>query len=351
MDGEEEDEIVSLSPHLPDAVFFGISLACVIVSQVVAYLMSPHWPDTIAACAGLAIGIQWLAFVPSTLLSTEQYFNATGASTYFALALISLLAGGTFYVRQLLVTLLVLLWAVRLGVFLYVRVVRAGKDGRFDEIKHHRAKFFSLWAAQGLGIFLGALPVLCLNSTPQDTASARWSAQWSDYCGMACAGGGLVTEVIADNQKAAFREIPGNEGRWISSGLWAYSRHPNYFGEICFWSGIFLLCSSALSGLQWLSVVSPLFVAVVISQVSGVPVLEARGKQRWGSEVAYQEYLQHTPVLVPRLTSRKASECWSSVPKPTQCARRDVPEGLSESLMEKDTKPKEPCVVAVAEDQ
>ena len=115
---------------------------------------------------------------------------------------------------------------------------------------------------------------------------------------------GFTIEVMADRQKSRFRADPANRGRFISTGLWSRSRHPNYFGEITLWVGILLIAAPTLRGWQWVAVLSPLFVTVLLTRVSGIPLLEKKADTKWGDDPAYQEYKASTPVLIPRLTKR-----------------------------------------------
>jgi steroid 5-alpha reductase family enzyme len=118
---------------------------------------------------------------------------------------------------------------------------------------------------------------------------------------------GFILEVIADGQKRAFRRDPGNEGAFIQSGLWALCRHPNYLGEILLWLGVALVAVPVLSGWQQLTLLSPVFVYVLLTRISGIPLLASRGKRRWGNDPAYQAYLDRTPVLFPRPLGRVRS--------------------------------------------
>lgn len=112
---------------------------------------------------------------------------------------------------------------------------------------------------------------------------------------------GFAVEVIADRQKSRFRADDAHRGRFISTGLWSRSRHPNYFGEILLWIGVAVIALPVLQGWQWVGLVSPVFVAVLITRVSGVPLLEAKADAKWGGQPDYEEYKRTTPVLVPRL--------------------------------------------------
>jgi len=340
---------MALSNESPAVAFFGISIACLIISQTLAYLTSleDEWPGEISTCALLCIGLQWLMFIPSAFLLTEKFFDMTGTASYFVLAVFSLVRGKTFHLRQLVVTLFVLVWSVRLGAFLYLRVQRAGKDGRFDEIKHNLPRFFNMWTIQGLWVFLTELPLFCLNSIQHDVEFP----QWTDYTGMVCAAIGFAFEVIADNQKTEFQANPENEGKWIQTGLWQFSRHPNYFGEILFWIGICLISTTVFSGTQWMCVESPVFVAFLLIKVSGIPLLEKRADMKWGDQAEYQAYKEQTPVLVPLPASVNdlMTLLSSFMPGPISEPRRSGPTSeLSESLMN-DEGAQQPVVEKVEE--
>ena len=106
-------------------------------------------------------------------------------------------------------------------------------------------------------------------------------------------------EVVADTQKSAFKADPANAGRFITTGLWSWSRHPNYFGEITLWTGMAVLALPVLSGWNWVALISPVFVFVLLTRISGIPMLEHRARKRWGDDPAFQAYTANTSVLVP----------------------------------------------------
>jgi len=106
---------------------------------------------------------------------------------------------------------------------------------------------------------------------------------------------------MADAQKSRFKADPGNRGKFIQSGLWSRSRHPNYFGEIVLWTGVMIIALPVLQGWQWVALVSPLFVILLLTRVSGVPLLEKKADQAWGGQPEYEAYKKQTPVLIPRL--------------------------------------------------
>ncbi|MCB9761758.1 MAG: DUF1295 domain-containing protein [Alphaproteobacteria bacterium] len=251
----------------------------------------------VAACAAVAMLVNWLAFVPAALQQTERFYDLTGSLTYLTLIAFSLGVAATDHppgARQLVVSTMVLVWAARLGSFLFRRIQRAGKDGRFDDIKTHPLRFLTAWSLQGLWVFLTALGVLILNAQAEATPLL-----WTDAVGWSLWALGFGIEVVADAQKSAFKARPESEGRWIDEGLWRYSRHPNYFGEILLWTGIFVSGAGVFEGAQWLAALSPLFVTFLLTKVSGVPMLEQRADARWGDDPDYRAYKAATRTLVP----------------------------------------------------
>ena len=186
-------------------------------------------------------------------------------------------------------------WALRLGPFLFKRIHEDGGDGRFDALKPDFARFLMTWTLQGLWVFLTFACGLVAMTTP-DPVPLGWPAAIG--ASMWLVGWGL--EVVADRQKRAFRHDPANAGGFITTGLWAWSQHPNYFGEILLWSGIAVIALPTLHGAQLATLISPLFVFVLLTRISGIPLLRARAKKRWGDDPAYQAYLARTPTLVPR---------------------------------------------------
>lgn len=248
-----------------------------------------------ALAVAAAFIIQWLVFIPSFKAQTEKFYDLTGSLTYIAITLLLLLLTPGIDARALLLGAMVLVWAVRLGSFLFRRISKAGKDDRFDEIKPDFVRFLNVWTIQGLWVTF--------------TAAAAWVAMTSDtrvaLDGFALVGflvwaAGFAFEVVADLQKSRFNADPANKGTFISTGLWAKSRHPNYFGEILVWIGVALVAIPALNGWQWVALISPVFVILLLTKVSGVPLLEKKSDKKWGGQADYEAYKKNTPVLVPK---------------------------------------------------
>jgi steroid 5-alpha reductase family enzyme len=248
-----------------------------------------------AVCGVLAFAINWVVFVPSNRAKTEHYFDLTGSVTYITVTAVALFLSDDLDARAMIVAALVAVWAGRLGSFLFRRVLRDGRDGRFDQIKTDPLRFFMTWTLQGLWVLLTLACALAII-----TGTERRSIGWVAIIGIVVWIVGFTIEVVADQQKSIFKKNPANEGRFIVSGLWAWSRHPNYFGEITLWIGIAIMALPVLSGWRWVTLISPAFVVLLLTRVSGIPMLEARAEKRWRDDEEFQRYKSHTPVLIPR---------------------------------------------------
>ena len=253
------------------------------------------WPAMTALALG-AFAIQWLAFIPARLFQTERFYDLTGSITYLAVTLAAISAATAPSGAQWLIAIMIFIWAGRLGSFLFRRIHAAGGDQRFDHIKVSSSRFFVAWTLQGAWVVMTSCAALTAILSAEQTAvgviyvmgAVMWVA-------------GFVIEVMADQQKSRFRADPANAGRFINVGLWARSRHPNYFGEILLWAGIAVMAIPYLSGTQWVVMLSPLFVYALLTRISGIPTLARRGQQLWGDDPTYQAYVANTPRLLPRL--------------------------------------------------
>jgi steroid 5-alpha reductase family enzyme len=244
-------------------------------------------------CAIIAFAIQWVAFIPAYLRQTEHFFDLVGSLTHLSAVACALSLSANLDARALILAAMIIVWAVRLGAFLARRVRRDGFDRRFTLIKTDPARFFLYWTMQGLWVFMTlAAALAAITSTHREPLS------WIAGIGIAMWCAGFAIEVVADRQKRAFRKAPENAGRFITSGLWAWSRHPNYFGEILLWLGVATIAAPALAGWQWATLISPLFVLLLLTKASGIPMLEDSADARWGSDPAYQAYKDRTPVLL-----------------------------------------------------
>jgi steroid 5-alpha reductase family enzyme len=243
----------------------------------------------------IAFVIQWLMFVPAFIFQTEKFYDLTGSVTYISVvSYISIKSYSTTNVNlgSILLASFIILWAIRLGSFLFTRIHKSGEDKRFKFIKPSPTRFFMTWTLQGMWVSLCSMCAL--------TAIASNNGVIQNgifYIGMLVFISGFVIEIIADWQKSAFRKNPENKDQFISHGLWYYSRHPNYFGEIILWLGISIMSFSSLSSWQYITLISPLFTYMLLVYISGVRILEISGMEKWGHLDNYQKYIRTTSSL------------------------------------------------------
>ncbi len=252
------------------------------------------WP-IFAICALLAFVVQWLVFIPAYIYQTERYFDLTGSITYLTVVAVAMVLSDASEPRQFLLAAMVAIWAGRLGSFLFIRISKDGGDQRFDAIKPRFWRFLRTWNLQGLWVVLTLACGLAAITQPEQTPLGVVA-----YIGAALWLLGFLFEAIADHQKRVFKRDPANKGRFITNGLWAWSRHPNYFGEITLWMGVALVALPVLQGWQYVTLISPIFVLLLLTKVSGVPLLEARADKEWGGEPEYEAYKANTPELFPK---------------------------------------------------
>ncbi|MBE7952853.1 DUF1295 domain-containing protein [Microbacterium sp. R1] len=284
------------------------SLIAIVVALVVGALVAIAGSQGGATIGGVpvfalavaaAFAIQVIAFIPAMLLQTERFFDLTGSLTFFVISAALVLLAPMPDPRSWILAAMVMLWAARLGSFLALRVHKAGSDGRFDQIKGSPLRFLQVWVIQGAWVSLTAAAAWIAISAD---ASSRAPIGWLTVVGIVVWALGMVIEIVADAQKSAFRADPGNRDEFIRTGLWSRSRHPNYFGEIVIWVGVFLTAAPVLVGWQWVALLSPLFVILLLTRVSGIPLLEARAEKKWGDRADYVAYREQTPALIPKLT-------------------------------------------------
>ena len=240
--------------------------------------------------------VQWVVFIPSFINQTEKFYDLTGSLTYISITILAGIFSPRLDVRSVVLMLLVLIWAARLGTFLFHRIHKSGKDDRFDNIKTSFWSFLNAWTLQALWITLTVSAALITI-----TSANKYPPDIFLYVGLIVWIFGFTIEAVADQQKNNFRANPENKGKFIQSGLWSKSRHPNYFGEITLWVGVLIIALPVLQGWQWISVISPVFVTLLLTRVSGIPMLEKKANAKWGGQDDYEAYKRQTPVLIPKI--------------------------------------------------
>ena len=244
----------------------------------------------------IAFAIQWIAFIPAYVFQTEKFYDLMGSITYLTVIWFTLMSSSNestlVNIGNIVIVLLISSWAIRLGTFLFLRIKKDGEDKRFRTIKTSASRFFMTWTLQGLWVSLCSMCALTAISSEGGIVLNLFF-----YLGVAIFIFGFAIEIIADKQKSKFRSIEANKDSFITTGLWAKSRHPNYLGEILLWLGVAVISISSLSGWQYLTLISPIFTYLLLVYVSGVRMLEDMGDKKWGHNEEYTKYKSTTPRL------------------------------------------------------
>ena len=247
----------------------------------------------------LAYVIHWIAYIPAYMFQTEKFYDLTGSVTYLSVVwfvFLSTYKSISLNFGNLILVLLISIWTIRLGLFLFMRIHKAGEDKRFRTIKTSASQFFMTFTLSGLWVTLCSMCALVAISSPEGLVMNALT-----YVGIILFIIGFGIEIVADNQKTAFRSIESNKDSFITSGLWSKSRHPNYFGEVLLWFAIAVISFSSLEGLQLITLISPVFTYILLVYVSGVRMLEDMNDKKWADNEQYKSYKKNTPMLFPKL--------------------------------------------------
>lgn len=242
----------------------------------------------------ISFAIQIAFFVIAATLKTDKVTDLSYGLSFVKISVLLLIIGGSFYLYQIVIAALITAWGLRLAFYLFYRIFKMGRDKRFDGIRENPVKFAGFWLLQAVSIWIIMLP-----ATIALSAGSQKGPDIFLIAGALIWLVGLFFETVADWQKFKFKSNPENSGQWIQSGLWKYSRHPNYFGEILCWIGIFILAIPALSGWLWLSVISPVYITFLLLFLSGIPTLEKKYDERYAGNEAYKQYKNQTSILIP----------------------------------------------------
>lgn len=251
-------------------------------------------------CVLISFTIHLIIFIPSAIMKNEKFYDFTGMIAYLSIIIFAIqqkyIQIHSIDIYSLVLSLLISIWTLRLGIFLFYRVLKVGEDIRFKDVKNNALQFFVWFSISSLWVSLtamAAMNVITSKNYNQDLTLL--------YIGTIIWIIGFLFEIISDYQKIKFKNNASNKNKFIDSGLWSISRHPNYFGEIILWIGIYIITLPSTSGLEYLGIISPLFVIVLLNKVSGINLLEASADKKWGSSKEYQKYKKITPKLIPKL--------------------------------------------------
>lgn len=245
----------------------------------------------------IAVLLQVFFFLPSFILKTEKYYDLVGSLTYITTISLAYFSVENKTMIDSIIYFYVMVWASRLGIYLFRRVRNDGKDVRFEKAKRHFFWFLQYWMGQALWVSLTACAaIIAILSPEEDTLPVL------AIVGMVLWISGFTIESISDYQKRVFRKENNPSESFIHTGFWARSRHPNYFGEITLWTGIAVIALNTLNGIEYITLISPVFVYILLTRMSGVNLLERIADERYGHLEEYQRYKRNTPVLVPKLS-------------------------------------------------
>lgn len=242
----------------------------------------------------ISLAIQVGFFVVAALRKTDALTDLSYGLSFVAIVWLIGIEKAPLTPLSALLVSMVTLWGIRLATYLFIRVLIIKQDKRFDGVRENPLKFGLFWLLQAVSIWVILLPTTAAISSNHTNTIALW--QWLALAGWII---GLTIETVADWQKFVFKLKPENKGKWIATGLWGVSRHPNYFGELLCWWSIFALVAPQLAAWSWLTILGPLHISVLILFVSGIPTLEKHYAKVYAENAAFKRYQRRTSLLIP----------------------------------------------------
>ncbi|KAK8692669.1 hypothetical protein V6N13_070276 [Hibiscus sabdariffa] len=245
--------------------------------------------------AVVTVGYQLFFFIIAVVLKFDRVIDFAGSSNFTIIALLTLMKKGSWHLRQVVLTLLMVIWSSRLALYLLIRILRWGEDKRHDKMRNNVGSIAVYFIVQGFWAWAVTLPITVVNASDKDP-----SIQAEDIIGWIMWFVGTVVEFLADKDKFSFKNFPESKEKWCDVGLWKYSRHPNYFGDILLSWGYFVASIPVLEGSEWLVVlIGPIFLTLLLLFVSGLPILEVSADKKFSNVDAYMIYKKSTSPLIP----------------------------------------------------
>ncbi|QEN05294.1 DUF1295 domain-containing protein [Thiospirochaeta perfilievii] len=241
-----------------------------------------------------SVVINLFFFIIAFSFKTDKVTDLSYSLSFVLLApLLLLSSGANFTSIQLGLTLAIVLWGLRLGSYLLKRILITKTDDRFDDKRDNPANLIRFWLLQTVAVWLIMLPyskILTLRGDHDITPLT--------IVGFVLYLLGLIIEAVSDSQKFRFKNREENKNRWMDKGLWKYSRHPNYYGELLVWWGLFIVVTPLLSGFGFLTILGPVTITLLLLFVSGIPLLEKSADKKYGSNKEYIKYKESTSLLI-----------------------------------------------------
>lgn len=251
--------------------------------------------DLIILSLGISFVVQIFFFAFAVTFKSDKVTDLSYGLSFVVIAITLLLLRERVSTDVVLLTIMIVSWGIRLAGYLFIRILKIKKDKRFDGIRESFLKFGGFWLLQGISIWIIMIP----STIYIGNESIITNFSLLTYIGFSIWLFGLIIETIADIQKFKFKNKPENKDNYISTGVWKYSRHPNYFGEMLCWWGIFVYVLPLLSGITYLSIIGPIFITILLLFFSGVPTIERKYNKKYAEDDSYKAYKKSTSLIVP----------------------------------------------------